>query len=168
MHILFWLIATYLLLVLQTMFGPALALGPFTPNLFAALFVPCCARWNTSSRIWSAAGWGFCVDLLGSGPLGINLIAFVLLAAAINHNYPRGMVSSLRIILYAFVAIAGLTAVEMIAARPFEQLQNHSRELAMLWLGCSLYSLMIAVVWTLLLDFLPLRGKSGKLRSAVQ
>lgn len=157
MRIVFWVIGTYVLLVIQTTLCPSVAVGPFAPNVLIALSVPCFYRYRSQWAVCGGAVWGLAVDVLGTGAVGINLISFTLVAAILQRSEPRQTVSPLRIMFVAGAAIFLLTGVDLAANWPLQRLVEHAKELSVLWAGSALYSFAIATAWILLHEIL-LRG----------
>lgn len=154
MLVLFWLMSTYALLVMQTTLAPALAVGPFTPNLFIALAVPCWYGRRSALAICAAAAWGLAVDLLGTGPVGINLITFTVAAAILQQGPSRETASLPRMMTAAAAVITMLVVIEVCANWPPGQLIQQPREAAVLAAGQALYSLLIAIAALLVRDLL--------------
>ncbi|QDU43170.1 rod shape-determining protein MreD [Symmachiella dynata] len=157
MQILFWVIGTYVLLVLQTTLSPSIALGPFTPNLLIALCVPCFYRRRSQWAVCGAAVWGLAVDAMGTGPVGINLIGFTLVGFLLQRVEPRKTISPMRILLTAAAAVVLLCGIEIAANWPLRRLVEHAQQLGVLWAGNALYTFAIATA-SILAHNILLRG----------
>ena len=161
MRLLLWIVGTYVLLVAQTTLCPTIAVGPFAPSLLIALCVPCCCRRRSQWAICGAALWGLAVDALGSGPAGVNLISFTLVAAVLQRT---DLISPTRTLLASALTIFLLTGVEIAANWPWGQLREQANDLAVLWAGNTLYGMVIAGVWIFAFDVLhrTIRHLSGQ------
>ncbi len=165
MRIIFWMLTTYLLLVLQTSMVPSCAIGPFQPNL---LIAGCVQFYFGSHSRWSIAGaacWGLAIDALGSGTLGINLISWTLVSAMIVDADDRGRRSLGHRMLISVAAVVPLTAVAIATQWPWEQILARSRDLTVFVAGSALYSWGIAAVWIVSGEFLRQIVGGRQLRS---
>ncbi len=111
MKTLLLIVATYALFVFQTAVAPQLAIGAIVPNgVFPALAI--LALKSTPRMAICCAGlWGFVYDGLGTGPLGVNVMAFTLLTAAVLLMRERREMTSWasQALLVLAIATAGLT-----------------------------------------------------------
>ncbi len=141
-----WAIGTYFLLVLQTTLGPSIAIGPFLPNLLIAFCVPCFCCGRSRRALCGAAVWGLAVDAMGSGPLGINLISFTLIAALFRPQDERQVVSTTRIIFLTALAVLPLTTLQLAAQWPLTELASRWSELIIYIAGNALYTMSVGLL----------------------
>lgn len=115
------LLATYAAFVVETSVVPLLGLASFAPRVVLATLV--CLVWRAGGRsgLWMAAAWGLISDGLSTGPLGIDVVVYVLAAAGIQTIRDRILDSSpamgLTAGLVAFVVPIVGTGIRMAAER---------------------------------------------------
>lgn len=81
---LFALFASYVAIVAETSIAPLLGWGALTPRPVLAALV--CIVWRANGRagLLLAAVWGLIADGLSTGPLGVDVILFVVAAAVVQ------------------------------------------------------------------------------------
>src|ERR1700730_5369420 len=86
LYIISW---TYLVFVLQSGFARELAICGCAPHLVLAGLVLMTVRTRGRQGLLLAAGWGLLLDCLGTGRLGVNLVALTLAALTVQEIHAR-------------------------------------------------------------------------------
>ncbi len=80
---------TYTIFVVHSGFARALAIYGCTPHLVLAGLILMAVRVCARQGLLFAAGWGLLLDCLGTGRIGINVVALTLAAAAVQQIHAR-------------------------------------------------------------------------------
>ncbi|MGE5192488.1 MAG: rod shape-determining protein MreD [Deltaproteobacteria bacterium] len=90
-----WIFAwTYLVFVLQTAFVREMQIAGCVPHLVLTGLVLLTIRFPGRAGLFLAAGWGLLSDCVASGPLGTDIVTFILAAYAIRQFAPRSKLHS--------------------------------------------------------------------------
>jgi rod shape-determining protein MreD len=125
MNVLFCLFATYFVFVCETTLMPLLGWGTLAPRVVLAALVWAIWRCESPAGLLIAAGWGLIADGLSTGPLGIDVVAYVVAAAVVQSIRERSpdspWVIAITTCLIAFaVPIAGMSLQRAIVQQPLD------------------------------------------------
>lgn len=109
---------TYLVFVLQTAVAPELAIGGAAPQLTLLALTWLALRCGGREGLLWAAVWGLLADALSTGPLGLHLIGFTVLAWLLQSVRQRGPIDSAwQFAVIVGGGVLGVGAMEIIVAQ---------------------------------------------------